>query len=316
MQKTRFGGSFGQQSTDASSQELLLDRVCGNYRVPDARTTVIMEVDHYHQLESNEDDLGRRWWFRINFNKLFNKADGAEDRAGRSDQGRHTLTVPEPEGRCQPIGPVDASYLRILAEAESEEFQPGENFLVRSTASPLPSYTRICCSSSTAVNLLSKFWHPSTFRHLNLIPMSDESGPNNSEVIRIQAAACQSLVNKFVDGEITTGDCLQRLRETGATTVEADEYPGSREATPEGLSETEKARYRVDRDALIAATAAKEDERRKTTADDIAWGVLRAKIHSLFPARNPPGGPSISAGDLGQFLGLQQDKSKRTVNDT
>ncbi|KAJ7443282.1 hypothetical protein FB451DRAFT_1190187 [Mycena latifolia] len=35
------------------------------------------------------------------------------------------------------IGPADASYLRILAEAESEKFQPGEIFLVQSTASPL-----------------------------------------------------------------------------------------------------------------------------------------------------------------------------------
>ncbi|KAJ7890332.1 hypothetical protein B0H13DRAFT_1887622 [Mycena leptocephala] len=92
--------------------------------------------------------------------------------------------------------------------------------------------------------------------------MTNGSGPSNTddaEVIRIRAAACQKLVDRFINEALPTSEFLQLLRETGATAVEAQEYAqqardrldvagrsghqpppedprsSSREATPEGL---------------------------------------------------------------------------------
>ncbi|KAJ6559127.1 hypothetical protein DFH09DRAFT_922034, partial [Mycena vulgaris] len=161
--------------------------------------------------------------------------------------------------------------------------------------------------------------------------MSDESGTDNAEVIRIRASACQALVDQFVDGSFSTAEFIARLQETGATPDEALEYspqarahldsvedppnpppapsrPGSRETTPDGLSETEINKFRFDRDALVAAKHAREEEQRRKAAAEVEWGVLRAKINSLFPTENSSR-PSLTPAQLEQFLGLQLTQS-------
>ncbi|KAJ7816238.1 14-3-3 domain-containing protein [Mycena leptocephala] len=52
-------------------------------------------------------------------------------------------------------------------------------------------------------------------------------------------------------------------------------------------------RNRTERDALIARKHEQAEERRKQAAEEIEWGILRAKIDALIPIRRP-GNSSIS----------------------
>ncbi|KAJ7262646.1 hypothetical protein B0H12DRAFT_1069112 [Mycena haematopus] len=164
--------------------------------------------------------------------------------------------------------------------------------------------------------------------HLNLILMTDAITADDAEAIRIRAAACQKLVDQFVNEALPSNEFLQRLREAGATTAEAEDYvqqararldagtqpppsqsqSNSREGTPEGLSDEELSKFRRERDALIARRHQQEEERRRLAVEDIEWGLLRAKIDALIPARRP-NHSAITASDLEQILGIQLSQS-------
>ncbi|KAJ7877209.1 hypothetical protein B0H14DRAFT_3130231 [Mycena olivaceomarginata] len=93
---------------------------------------------------------------------------------------------------------------------------------------------------------------------------SDGPAPNtnDAEAVRSRAAACQALVDRFVNESLNPAEFLRLLRETGATAAESADYvkqakdlrdsamelnrtqPNSREATPEGLSEEEVSKFR------------------------------------------------------------------------
>ncbi|KAJ7680836.1 hypothetical protein DFH06DRAFT_973665, partial [Mycena polygramma] len=158
------------------------------------------------------------------------------------------------------------------------------------------------------------------------------AGPSSTEAIRIRAEACGKLVDQFIDNEFPLDEFLRRLRETGASLDEAKEYteqaqariaaagkekqplpppppsqPGSREGTPEGLSERERDKFRADRDRLLEENRQREEERRRQAAEDVEWGVLRAKLGALFP--HTPTRSALSPADLAQFLGLQVSQS-------
>ncbi|KAJ7722282.1 hypothetical protein DFH07DRAFT_872073 [Mycena maculata] len=151
-----------------------------------------------------------------------------------------------------------------------------------------------------------------------------------AEVIRIRAAACQKLVDQLVNAEITTFEFSKRLQEAGVTAAEAGDYgrqararmdamaappppqeslPGSREATPEGLSEEELTKFRSERDALLAEKQKREDEQRRTAADEVEWSIVRAKLNSLLPTRQHVRSSPLTAAELEQFLGLQLSQS-------
>ncbi|KAJ7148799.1 hypothetical protein C8R43DRAFT_888706, partial [Mycena crocata] len=153
---------------------------------------------------------------------------------------------------------------------------------------------------------------------------------NLAEIIRIRAEACQKLVDQFVDNQIANGDFLRLLRETGASADEALEYTQqakdrmeaappppvgsrspaiSREATPEGLSDAEVAKFRSDRDALLQQGRDRDAEIRRNAAADIEWGVLATTLEHLFPARRSGSHPSFSPADLQQYLGLHLSQS-------
>ncbi|KAJ7694418.1 hypothetical protein B0H17DRAFT_931845, partial [Mycena rosella] len=124
---------------------------------------------------------------------------------------------------------------------------------------------------------------------------------------------------------------IERIQETGATPAEADEYTQqartrldaasgpqppppppsqhpSREGTPVGLSEADAIKFRSERDTLIAAARSREEENRRTNAEEIEWSVLRSKISSLFPGRQPSRS-SLTATELEKFLGLHLSNS-------
>ncbi|KAJ7686230.1 hypothetical protein B0H17DRAFT_1137087 [Mycena rosella] len=151
--------------------------------------------------------------------------------------------------------------------------------------------------------------------------MPDEQ---SAEVIRIRAAAWGTLVEQLLDNKITSMEFIERIRETGASPEEANEYAEqarspssahpSREGTPEGLSEQETTKFRAERDALLAERA-KEDERRRTAqvAEDLEWRVLHAKINILFPTSGASTRPNFTPADLAQFLGLQSSSSPTSI---
>ncbi|KAJ7148833.1 hypothetical protein C8R46DRAFT_1179942 [Mycena filopes] len=156
-----------------------------------------------------------------------------------------------------------------------------------------------------------------------------EPSTNDAEVVRVRAAACQKLVDQFIDGAITGPEFLDRLREAGATPSEAEDYagqantrsaakergrpktpqpenpqPGSRETTPEGLTDGELEQFRAIRDALIARNEQQQEEQRRKAAEEVEWGVLRAKLGSLLPARHPVKS-SFTQSDLERILNIQ-----------
>ncbi|KAJ7731732.1 hypothetical protein B0H16DRAFT_1329105 [Mycena metata] len=160
--------------------------------------------------------------------------------------------------------------------------------------------------------------------------MSDQAA-NDAEIIRIRTAACQKLVDQRVNDEITNGEFLQSLRETGASTAEAQDYisqaqarlqqsghqtppriprdaPGSREATPEGLTPEEANKFRTDRAALLERNERRRQEEARRALEDVEWSVLQAKLHTLLPARQSARAP-FTPGDLERILGIQLPSS-------
>ncbi|KAJ7900795.1 hypothetical protein B0H13DRAFT_2664095, partial [Mycena leptocephala] len=164
---------------------------------------------------------------------------------------------------------------------------------------------------------------------------------SDAEAVRIRAEACQKLVEQRVNGEITNNDFLQRIRETGATTAEAQDYieqagsritakndppprspahsqPGSRAPTPDGLTSEQAAKYRADRAALLAQNAERDREHARKAAEeaaaDVDWGVLRAKINTLLPQQTASRGQPLSADDLERILGIQLSQPASTTS--
>ncbi|KAJ7194452.1 hypothetical protein GGX14DRAFT_537399 [Mycena pura] len=158
---------------------------------------------------------------------------------------------------------------------------------------------------------------------------------SNAETVRIRAGACQKLVEQRVNGEITNNDFLERLRESGATSAEAQDYieqagsrlnakndpphrsspaqseHGSREATPDGLTDEQAAQYRADRAVLLAQNAeqGRDGDQARTAAEqaaaEIDWAILRAKINTLLPQQSASRGQPFSVADLERILGIQ-----------
>ncbi|KAJ7191130.1 hypothetical protein GGX14DRAFT_381423 [Mycena pura] len=148
-----------------------------------------------------------------------------------------------------------------------------------------------------------------------------------AETVRIRAAACQKLVDERVDENIPNHDFIRRLRETGVTSVEAQDYieqarsriaektrdeqppktpegVASREGTPEGLTGQEATKFRADRDALIARDVARRADNAKKALEDVEWRLLQAKINNLLPGQLSTRSP-FTPSDLEHLLGIQ-----------
>ena len=142
----------------------------------------------------------------------------------------------------------------------------------------------------------------------------------NAQTIQQKAAACQKALEDVLEGRAAVEDFSGKLRELGATSLEAGDYvqqleqrlhqrssrksrdrlsqassatqpsqtiPSSnvsrhpsREATPSGLSGEEVADFREKRDQLLQGS--REGEQLATNiTEDVEWSLLRAKLEQL-----------------------------------
>jgi hypothetical protein len=165
--------------------------------------------------------------------------------------------------------------------------------------------------------------------------------------VRTIAEKCQSLVEQAAVGFVTRTQFLDRLKESGASADEANDYveqlsqrlqgqqqsrdlrdqapsdqghvpraSPDRELTPEGLGGQDLIDFRTRRDAILSASADKakeleESEKRKRAAEAVAWAVLQAKLAQLdyaTPLGNDHPSGSFSE-DLVNLLGLSRSSS-------
>jgi hypothetical protein len=167
------------------------------------------------------------------------------------------------------------------------------------------------------------------------------SNVHDLELVRSVAEKCQDLVNQAVAGFITREQFLERIKDSGASSGEAEDYveqlsqrlrqiqspetrrdqspgrgrspPPEREQTPDGLVGQEAIDFRAQRDALLSAAAdhagrQNEAEKRKAAVESVAWAVLKAKLAQLD---DPPTVENAHSSDdlpedLFSFLGLSR----------
>lgn len=158
-----------------------------------------------------------------------------------------------------------------------------------------------------------------------------------AEEIRIRAEAFGNLVTDVVEGRLSPSDFLIKIREQGASSVEAEDYCKQleqrleqrrrekddqglrvdqdpvrdlRETTPEGLTDDDAAEFRSRREALLQTVHAQRESTRRNAVDTAAWAILQAKVAQLQAARHhEPRGSGFSAEDLAQFLGVDSTPS-------
>ncbi|KAJ7890318.1 hypothetical protein B0H13DRAFT_1887609 [Mycena leptocephala] len=124
--------------------------------------------------------------------------------------------------------------------------------------------------------------------------------PPDPAVMRPKLSSASSVDN--CDLHVSAGPAAWGALQTFAAVVSwlfpcVVKLPSSREATPEALSEEEAQQF--------------PEERRKQAAEEIEWGILRAKIDALIPTRCP-GSSSITPADLERILGAQLSQSSPT----
>ena len=170
---------------------------------------------------------------------------------------------------------------------------------------------------------------------------------SNTEAIRARAEACEQLVNQAASGAILPLTFAQRLRETGISSVEAEDYilqfrqrldrqssasvpqgtgdhhlpadgprnnPAPQECTPDGLGAEERDEFRRQRDALEQQHQPPIDQHE--VLDDIAWAILRAKLSQLEGlSSNRPQGfrHSQFSEELADLLGLSRPTDSSSI---
>jgi len=164
-----------------------------------------------------------------------------------------------------------------------------------------------------------------------------------TELVRSIAEKCQRLVDQAAVGFITKSQFLDRIKESGASATEAQDYleqlsqrlqqhhrpdhsreqspvhnPPSpeRESTPDGLEGQALADFRSRREGILSAAGGPEEgpseaEKRKTAVEAVAWAVLKAKLAHLEGSSSTGNAQPSSElpDDLFSFLGLSRSAS-------
>ncbi|KAJ7198496.1 hypothetical protein GGX14DRAFT_401863 [Mycena pura] len=229
--------------------------------------------------------LGNKWgasWYQPVYTA--GTTSWRPDRHQMNPSGNIQLELLLAERDCGTMTYPD-SVLLVLVEAESEALYVREIHPCAAIgfAFTIKHKILLFITGFAVLKSLSKIWShlclfPSDLlHHLYIILMS------NAKTVRIHAGACQKLVEQRVNGEITNNDFLERLQET---------EHGSREATPDGLTNEQAAQYRADCAALLAQNAEQDrdgHQARKVAeqaAADVHWGVLHAKINTFLPQQS------------------------------
>jgi hypothetical protein len=156
---------------------------------------------------------------------------------------------------------------------------------------------------------------------------------DNSDVIRQRTTACQQVIEDCLAGKFVASEVPDKLKDIGISSSEAEDYVEqleqrmeerrsfenepedeqagegirdfrSRENTPEGLDDEERAVFRQRRDELYEeARRRKEALDRRQAVDAAAWALLRAKLSSIQVPSVPATRGSTQA-QLAALLGL------------